>query len=129
MSASLELRHALGGAADEDLSHVEQSWKSLTYFGNDQLDIGNVLERNDRYVKRWNNIYKWVKVQYKSAATVVKLVNHLDNRVHVSVTVIYNIRLALKCFVNCNTTGAQYCNVANPYCGLELACAHYDDHI
>ena len=107
----LEVHHALGGAADEDLDSVEKSWISLTYFGNAELDTGNILQRKDRYIMRWNNIYKWVKALCKeNEAKVIKLVNHLDTRIYVSVTVIYDLRLALKCFVTCNTTG-MYCNL------------------
>lgn len=101
----LELRHALGGAADEDLSSVENSWKRLTYFGNITVDAEGLTHRVDRYVMRWNNICKWVRAQCNTEAKVLNLLKHLDTRVFVSVTVIYDMRLALKCFVNCNTAG------------------------
>ena len=56
---------------------------------------------------RWNNIYNWpwLKTQCKTANGVRALLYHLDSKVYVSVTIIYDLRLALKCFVNCNTTG------------------------
>jgi len=102
---SLELHHALGGAAGEDLSKVEQSWKELTNFGSTVSE--SVLQRKDRYCMRWNNIYNWpwLKKQCKTEKRVRDLLCHLDERVYFSVTIIYDLRLALKCFVNCNTTG------------------------
>lgn len=102
----LEVQHALGGAADEDISSVRRSWETLTVFGNTALDTEDMAQKADRYFMRWNNILKWVRVQCKSAAQVLKLLDHLDTKVFVSVTLIYDVRLALKCFVNCNTTGA-----------------------
>ncbi len=120
----LELRHALGGAADEVLGRVEQSWKSLTWFGNAELDTGNLLERKDRYVMRWNNTHQWVQKRCGTETKVLNMLKHLDSRVYVSVTVIYDIRLALKCFVNCNTTGAWCMPLVSLPMLTSLLCMH-----
>ena len=102
---SLGVSHALGGAAGEDLSTVEQSWRDLTTFGSTVPD--SVLRRADRYVMRWKNIYNWAwfQTQCKSAKGVQALLRHLNNKVYINVTIIYDLRLALTCFVRCNTTG------------------------
>lgn len=110
---SLEVHQALGGAAGEDLSKVKQSWKELTNFGS--IVSESVLQRKDQYCMRWNNIYKWtwLKKQCKTEKGVRDLLRHLDERVYFSVTIIYDLRLAMKCFVNCNTTGIwQMCTPA-----------------
>ena len=104
----LEVHHALGGEADEDIVSIKQSWTRLTDFGDTAFDTEDMPQRT-AYVMRWKNILEWVRVQCKSAATVLKLLDHLDTKTFVSVTVIYDTRLALKCFVNCNTTGASVC--------------------
>lgn len=103
----LKLHHALEGGADEDLSTVEQTWRKLTSFGSCAVNTDEMSQqKKDRYAERWSTIYKHQIVkQCKSPSAVTRLLEHLDDRVHISVTMVYNMRLALKCFVNCNTTG------------------------
>ena len=103
----LEVHHALGGATEEDLIQVERSWKELTCFSSAKVQTDDIARRKDRYSMRWKNIYEWVIRKYKSVNSVKELVTHLDKQVFVSVTIIYDLRLALRCFVNCNTTGMQ----------------------
>ncbi len=106
----LKLHHALGGGADEDLSTVEQTWRKLTSFGSSAVNTDDVSQqKKDRYAQRWSTIYNHQLVkQCKSLSAVKRLLEHLDDRVHVSVTMVYNMHLALDCFVNCNTTGKKF---------------------
>jgi len=103
----LKLHHALEGGADEDLSTVELTWRKLTSFGSSAVNTDEMSQqKKDRYAERWSTIYKHQIVkQCKDPSAVTRLLEHLDDRVHISVTMVYNMRLALKCFVNCSTTG------------------------
>lgn len=102
----LTLEFALGGSDDEDTNNVVQTWKSLTYFGNAALDATELLRQKDRYLIRWANVYEWVKQHCKHETRLVEIVQHVNERVYVSVTLVYDLRLAMRCFHDCNTTGS-----------------------
>ena len=128
----LKVHHALGGDADEDLSTVEQTWRKLTSFGKSAVNTDDLSQRKkDRYALRWSTIHHWIFTQCKRPSGVTRLLKHLDDRVHVSVTMVYDMHLALKCFVNCNTAGitSSSCCKAGLSLGKYACCQTYIMHV
>lgn len=96
---------------DESASQI-RTWDSLCSLLDVQADKVNAM--SGRYAKMWARMYNFIGRMYCSSSkncpqthieSLLSFVTHIRKNVYLSITVISNMKLALRSFVRCNATG------------------------
>lgn len=103
----LQVRNAEGGhGVDDSAIRLTEVWKALDINKLAAVpDSSATQDTKDIYSKRWRQIYDWLGKQYKKPKQIQEVLQHVLNKVHVTITVVKSARLAMKSFVRCNSSG------------------------